>query len=62
MLRAGVEKLSDRQIDRIVTAIGADDRHEAVSWAWRCAQDLSAAYRDPDLTNGRSEPKHSSAP
>lgn len=53
ILRAGAENLSDRQIERIVTAIEADDRHEAVYWAWRCSQDLRAAYRDPDLTKGR---------
>ena len=53
ILRAGAEHLSDRQVERIVTAINADDRHEEVYWAWRCAQDLRAAYRDTDLASGR---------
>src|SRR5690606_26627366 len=53
ILRAGAEKLSDRQVERIVTVIAADERHEAVYWAWRCSQDLRAAYHQPDLTKGR---------
>lgn len=53
ILRAGADKLSDRQVERIAAAIEADERHQAVYWAWRCAQDLRAAYRDPDLKIGR---------
>ena len=53
ILRAGAENLSDRQVERIVAAVNAGERHEAVYWAWRCAQDLRAAYRDPDLASGR---------
>src|SRR5690606_12217392 len=53
ILRAGADNLSDRQIDRIATAIEADERHQEVYWAWRCAQDLRAAYRETDLTKGR---------
>ena len=53
ILRAGAENLSERQLERIATAVEADERHEQVYWAWRCAQDLRAAYRDTDLTKGR---------
>lgn len=35
------------------TAILADPAHEEVYVAWRCAQDLRAAYRAKDTTKGR---------
>lgn len=54
ILRAGADKLSDRQVERLLNAINADERHEEVYLAWRCAQDLRAAYRDPDLASGRA--------
>lgn len=53
ILRAGADKLTDRQVERLVNAINADERHEEVYLAWRCAQDLRAAYRDTDLPQGR---------
>lgn len=54
LLRAGAENLTDRQLQRLAAAIEADDAHQAVYLAWRCAQDLRAAYRCPDLTAGRA--------
>lgn len=47
ILLAGADNLSDRQIERIITAIESDERHEAVHWAWRCAQYLRAATASP---------------
>ncbi len=53
LLRAGAENLTDRQLNRLATAIEADPAHEAVYIAWRCAQDLRAAYRTRELADGR---------
>ncbi|MDU7360308.1 MAG: ISL3 family transposase [Propionibacteriaceae bacterium] len=53
ILRAGAENLTDRQLARLETAILADPAHEEVYVAWRCAQDLRAAYRAKDTTKGR---------
>ena len=53
ILRAGAENLTDRQVARLERAIGADEAHEEVYVAWRCAQDLRAAYRSKDATVGR---------
>ncbi len=54
ILRAGAENLTDRQLHRLETAILADPAHEEVYIAWRCAQDLRAAYRAKDTTAGRT--------
>nr|WP_308203236.1 ISL3 family transposase [Georgenia satyanarayanai] len=54
LLRAGAENLTDRQLQRLATAIEADEAHQAVYLAWRCAQDLRAAYRCADLAAGRA--------
>jgi transposase len=54
ILRAGAENLTDRQLARLAAAIEADEAHQAVYLAWRCAQDLRAAYRCADLTAGRA--------
>lgn len=54
ILRAGAENLTERQLARLATAIEADEAHQAVYLAWRCAQDLRAAYRCADLTAGRA--------
>jgi transposase len=51
ILRAGAENLTDKQ--RLAAAIEADDAHEEVYLAWRCAQDLRAAYRAKDTADGR---------
>jgi transposase len=53
ILRAGAEKLTDRQRDRLDRAIAADERHIEVSVAWSCAQRLRAAYQHPDPAQGR---------
>ncbi|MGP9684046.1 ISL3 family transposase [Brachybacterium sp. AOP3-A1-3] len=54
ILRAGAENLTDRQLARLATAIEADEAHEAVYVAWRCAQDLRAAYRAKSTLEGRA--------
>src|SRR5690606_35179622 len=53
ILRAGAEKLTDKQKTRLEKAIGADERHDEVLVAWQCAQQLRSAYRARDLTTGR---------
>ena len=53
ILRAGAENLTDRQLERLETAIEAQPAHEEVYVAWRCAQDLRAAYRTKDTAAGR---------
>ena len=53
ILRAGAENLTDKQVARLAAAIEADDAHEEVYLAWRCAQDLRAAYRAKDTADGR---------
>ena len=53
LLRAGAENLTDKQLERLAAAIEANPAHEAVYIAWRCAQDLRAAYRTRDTTHGR---------
>ena len=54
ILRAGAENLTDKQLDRLAAAIEADPAHEEVYIAWRCAQDLRAAYRAKDTRHGRA--------
>jgi transposase len=53
LLRAGAEKLTDKQWTRFETAIAANHAHVAVEVAWSCAQRLRAAYRHHDLVEGR---------
>lgn len=53
ILRAGAENLTDRQLTRLERAITADEAHEEVYVAWRCAQDLRAAYQARDTVEGR---------
>ena len=53
ILRAGVENLTDKQRARLARAIEADEAHDEVFVAWQCAQDLRAAYRSKDLSEGR---------
>ena len=52
ILRAGAENLTDKQLDRIAVAVEADRAHEEVYVAWRCAQDLRAAYKAKDTAQG----------
>ncbi|MDF9878673.1 transposase [Cellulosimicrobium cellulans] len=52
ILRAGAEKLTDKQQARLARAIGADEAHEEVFVAWQCAQQRRAAYQARDLAEG----------
>ena len=54
ILRAGVENLTDRQRDRLTTAFTGDERHVEVEVAWRCAQQVRAAYHQPTHAAGRA--------
>ena len=54
LLRAGAEKLTDKQWVRLEKAIAADDEHHLAVWtAWSFAQQLRAAYRHPNVAEGR---------
>jgi transposase len=54
LLRAGAEKLTDKQWTRLEKAIAArPDEHLAVYVAWTCAQQLRSAYRHPNPVEGR---------
>lgn len=54
LLRAGAEKLTDKQWTRFEKAIAAnEDAHLPVWIAWSCAQQLRAAYRHRDPVEGR---------
>lgn len=53
LLRAGAEKLTDKQWTRLEKAIAAHDAHLAVYVAWSCAQQLRSAYRHRDPSAGR---------
>jgi transposase len=53
ILRCGQEKLTDKQKARLEKALNADERHVEVEAAWRCAQQLRAAYQATSLTEGR---------
>ncbi len=52
-LRCGQEKLTAKQKARLDKAFAADERHVEVEVAWRCAQQLRAAYRADNLAEGR---------
>ena len=52
-LRAGVEKLTDRQWSRLQRAIDVRPEHEEVWVAWSVAQRLRLAYRHPNPAEGR---------
>jgi transposase len=53
ILRCGQEKLTDKQKARLAKALDADERHVEVEVAWRCAQQLRAAYKADNLAEGR---------
>jgi transposase len=53
LLRAGAERLTDRQRTRLDAAMTADERHLEVDLAWACAQQLRAAYHHPDPAEGK---------
>ncbi len=54
ILRAGAENLTDRQLARLEKAITTHEAHEEIYVAWRCAQDLRAAYRAKHTDAGRA--------
>jgi hypothetical protein len=58
VLRAGTEKLTDRQTARLERAFDAHERHVEVEAAWRCAQRLRDTYRAENLTEGRQIAEH----
>jgi transposase len=53
ILRCGAEKLTDKQKARLTKALDADERHLEVHIAWQCAQQLRAAYKAQNLSEGR---------
>ena len=53
ILRAGAERLTDKQKHRIARAIQADDAHLEVFVAWQAAQQVRAVYHQPTLQAGR---------
>ena len=52
-LRAGRERLTDRQRARLARAFTAREEHLQVEVAWSCAQRLRAAYQHPDPAQGK---------
>ncbi len=54
ILRAGQEKLTERQQTRLQQAWEADERHVEVEVAYRCAQQLRSAYQQTRLADGRA--------
>ena len=54
LLRAGAEKLTDKQWARLEKAIAArPEDHLQVYLAWSCSQQLRSAYRHTNLLEGR---------
>src|SRR5215213_4028282 len=54
LLHAGPERLSDRQRARLARALDADERHDEVTMAWHCAQQVRAVYHAPTPAAGRA--------
>ena len=52
-LRCGVEKLSERQLQRIEKALTADPAHVEVEVAWQAVQQLRSAFKAADVAQGR---------
>jgi transposase len=52
-LRAGTDKLTGRQIERIEAGLQAGDPHLEVTVAWRCYQRLRSAFAATNLAEGR---------
>jgi transposase len=53
ILRAGAEHLTDRQKNRLISAINAHEAHEEVFVAWQAAQEVRAVYHQPLHADGR---------
>jgi len=54
ILRAGVERLTERQIQRLEAGLEAGDPDYEVTLAWRCYQQLRSAYHTTNLAEGRA--------
>lgn len=54
ILRAGKERLTDKQKARLDAAFTTREEHVEVEVAWHAAQQLRDAYRHPDLAEGRT--------
>jgi transposase len=52
-LRAGVEKLSKRQLIQLETGLSTGDSNYEVTIAWQCYQKLRAAFTAIELRRGR---------
>ena len=57
-LRCGIERLTERQRDRITAAIDANEAHVEVVVAWLATQELRSAFRHKDLAEGRRIAEH----
>ena len=53
-LRAGADRLTARQIERIEEGLQAGDPDFEVTVAWRCYQQLRSAFHTPSLPDGRA--------
>jgi transposase len=53
VLRAGVDKLSVRQVERLEVGLEAGDPNYEVTIAWHCYQRLRSAFTATDLRRGR---------
>ena len=53
LLRAGRERLTSRQQNRLASAFAAHPDHVAVEVAYHCAQDLRDVFREPTPARGR---------
>lgn len=53
ILRAGAEHLTERQQQRLVAAINANEAHEEVFVAWQAAQQVRAVYHAKTAADGR---------
>ena len=53
LLRAGQERRTERQQDRLGAAFDADERHLEVEVAWRCTQQLRSVYHQTSHAAGR---------
>jgi transposase len=54
ILHAGPEHLTDRQRARLTQALDADERHDEVTLAWLCAQQVRAVYHAESPAAGRA--------
>jgi transposase len=57
-LRCGTERLTDKQKARLSNAFDADEQHDEVHIAWQCAQQLRAAYKADNVSEGRKIAEH----